>query len=144
MHMVLGICLYPNCENKWESIDAMIRLAVHVIYVSHVFLDEFEQLNLIRLLYRSRPWLNSSENGVIGALWKKEQCFSQEGGIKIYFIQSSCLQETVSLKQKIRDYCKLGKHSVHTTDNETETLELAATVLDPSAFARLYLKIKNE
>lgn len=126
---VYAMCLFPSCKDKWDDVDSMIRSEVNVYYDRTVALTGTGKLNFIRNLYRTEPWVGTIDDGFKGARWKMEQCFSKEGGIRVYIIVSDTLEKVVSLKRQIREYCQLENHSVHSTDVKATTFELASMTL---------------
>ena len=73
--------------------------------------------NFIKILYWNEPWCR---NG--GFISQSDNCFKdQNNDMEIYFISYKSLKSLKKIKQKIREYFKIGNYSIHTTDTQEES-----------------------
>lgn len=122
------ICLFPSSFEHWPQLDKLIKEKVGVFYQKEIYLTPLGKLNITINLYRSDPWLGNILNNYEGANYKMTNCFSQEGPLMVYLIAADSIEFVKKLKEDIRTICKIGNHSVHTTDSLIKTNELATIV----------------
>jgi len=129
------LCLFPSCQSLWDEIDVLIKKNRNVFYEKSIVLSDIGKLNFIINLYRNEPWLGSTENSYEGANYKMNECFKTGNEVKIYLLHNEKLEDVNKLKQEIRDLCKIGNHSVHSTDKRDTTFELATIAFNSNTIS---------
>lgn len=101
-----------------------------IIYKKEIKLNYLGAHNLLSEAYQDEPWLGSAKNNYPGIKHKLTKCFSSFGKIKIYIFQRESLNETLALKESVRKLFNIGKHALHITDTDEETLRISRLLLN--------------
>jgi len=112
--------LFPNKKNLSSQIYSKFK--DNIIYTLEIERGGYFDDNIIRLLYYHEDWVKGR------ATIKSENCFSQSPSnkrIKILFLKNFSNNDLVHIKKTIREYYKIGNHSVHTTDYTWENINLS-------------------
>lgn len=128
-------CLWPKCNNK-ELKEAAYNLIAHnfnVVYSKKVSLTNEGIYNLMIQVYKSHQWIGNVDNGFAGARNKADSCYHENGEVLSIIFESENLNEVLEVKNQIRDLFQLNNHSIHITDNQTETVELAKLLLNSNS-----------
>lgn len=88
-----------------------------ILYKNTVTLSEIGKHNFIIELYKNEKWLGNFKNDYMGAINKKNFCFSNNNDLKIIIFQSNNKETVFNLKQKLRHKSNLDKHSIHISDD---------------------------
>ncbi len=116
--------LFPICSFKWEYIENLIEKNLFVLEKKTIELNEKMKFELIYDLYQTEDWLGDSNNNWEGVYYKMNSCFKKEmNTVKLFYVLAS-EKEVKQMKEKIRDICKCGKHSIHSTDYEKQANQL--------------------
>lgn len=134
------IILFPNKTEHPNLIDKQ-----KIIYEKKItnYTQEFAY-NLIQILYFNEEWCY---NG--GFMRKAPRCFKQFGQpLRILFTEKYNETDLIEIKQKIRNFYKTGKDSVHTPDTQKETNNLLMLLNENSVNylnykSSLYIKFAN-
>lgn len=119
--------IWPASKRKYDSI---INNIPNIIYSKDIEFSSNGAINLTALIYQNEPWLGSASDGYPGAAMKVGECFpSYNGNVKFVFFQSNKTMVN-SIKENIRDIVKIGKSSIHITDDDHETLNLSQYILN--------------
>lgn len=77
-------------------------------------------------VYRMQAWVGSEDNQFAGAKDKALNCYSKGNRLDLFFFSSDLsLDDILNMKEQIRKLYPYGKHSVHITDNDEETKDIA-------------------
>lgn len=135
------MCLWPkgNKESKRSSIDNIIKENHKVIYKKSISLNYNGFRNLITQVYAAHDWVGSYQNHFVGARKKIDACYTDPGSITIFIFESEKFDSVLDLKQQIREIINVGKHSVHITDNQFETVQIANLLLNENSVEFLNL-----
>lgn len=82
--------------------------------------------NLIVNIYAKENWLGNEQNNFHGAMSKAISCFAEQ---PLIFVVYDNRFTSANFKLNLREQLKLGKHSIHTTDNIEETKHILENVL---------------
>lgn len=128
---ILMACLWPQMGDGRHKDIAVeyLKSKYKVCYQTEATVSIKSLELLIPLVYASQPWVNSHSS----VLDKSINCFGRTNRtVRFVLMQTSLsLDETIEIKEYIRDIFKSGKHSVHITDNNKETRELSQIVFTP-------------
>lgn len=127
------LILFPSCFDKWEYIDNIIEKNLFVIDKKIIELNEKFKFNLIYDLYKGEEWIGDCNNNWEGIHYKKNNCFPNEIKTVKFFYVLSNERKIKTIKKQIRNFCKCGNHSIHSTDDEMIANELKTK----------YFKLKN-
>ncbi len=123
--------LWPASEDKHDKIKLLFNKTV---YEKDISLSSNGAQNLIRILYKNQEWSKINSKVISrGISIKTKHCFPKyKGAIKIVIFQADSIKEVQKVKENIRIFSGIGKHSIHTTDNKTETLDICNIILNPN------------
>lgn len=112
-----------------------------IVYKKTITLNEKASHFLIKECYKNETWIGAQENRFKGVLGKQKFCFpnSLKGNVRIYIFQNDNLENVLKIKDKVRSIFNIGKHSIHITDNNKETIELASYILNENSLDFLNL-----
>lgn len=106
--------LWPSSYKYHHVIEKDFK---KIIYIKRIKLTEVGKHNFIIELYKNEKWLGNYRDDFIGAINKKNLCFSNNKDLKIIIFQSTTKEEVDKLKYKLRKKASLGKNSVHISDD---------------------------
>ena len=139
-HNVRIFILFPirdkNFDEKTFSIiknygDIIIRKKFHVGSVLNGF-------NICRTLYRGAEWIGNIDNKYTGALWKAKNCFNNTDGIIELILFNPSKKEygipkhLKKIKEEIRKLYNIHFHSIHSSDNQFETINYSKIFFHPN------------
>ena len=132
--------LFPSVNDHTKGIN-LISEAGSIIYKKEIFISKREGKNLLRQLYLGQPWLswNSENKNFIN---KTKLCFPFAGKMSVILFDDYKVSELRSLKNKIREFYKIGNHSIHITDSTEETLNAAKILFNNNSINFLRNKRK--
>ena len=110
------IILFPHDRKLPKELSNEIEK--HIIYDIDISMNNYKNnftKNFIQLLYYSDDWCKAG-----GYKGKAEACFKNGNTLKLYFIEKQKLNMLVNLKERIRKYYNIGKHSIHIPDTQEE------------------------
>ena len=150
------ICLWPKAvkENCGEAVDKIIESKTNVVLKKSIRLTWNGLKILMQALYGHQDWVGNAANNYSGIDGKVNACYSDDD-TWFYCVEGGTLEETLKLKDEIRDVFNIGKHSVHITDTKEETLNALRLILNengvnfmnngnPKAINRQLINIKTE
>ncbi len=126
--------LWPIGIKKEHNIEKIIP---NIIYKKTIKLDHNGAHNLLSQIYYGEEWLGSIEDNFIGVDAKLVECFKNFDEFNIVAFQAKNLNEVLEIKEKIRNYFNVGKHSVHITDTKDEAVRVARVVFNENALHML-------
>lgn len=132
---VYAICLWPKSRNKSmrEKSEMMIAEACKIIYKKEIHLNYAGLRNLMVQIYYNHDWIGGIHNGFSGVEAKAKNCWEKSGSTVIYFVEGPELSKILSLKSQIRDLFNIENDSVHASDNNLETSQIADIVLNDNS-----------
>lgn len=114
------IIIFPTCLEHWDDIDEMINHNLNIINLKNLSLDDKSKFELILNLYDGESWLGNKDNNYDGLFYKLNSCFPNNcNSVKIYCVKAK-KNDLLKIKLEIRKACKVGNHSIHTTDTIEE------------------------
>lgn len=114
--------IWPSAEGKDNQINQIIK---NIVYEKRVTLNKNGAHNLLSQIYYGEDWIGSLEDNFKGSYGKLIECFKVLGPIRFIAFQSENIREVREIKDKIRSLFNIGKHSIHITDNHTESLRIS-------------------
>lgn len=137
-------CLWPKMGNDTQKQIALEHLKSDgVVFYSkkiHVSLSAFG--TFIAKVYQMQPWVGNKQNGFAGAKDKALNCYGKNKNVDfIFFCFNKSLHELLAIKGAIRGLYPYQKHSLHITDCDEETKDVAYYVLSKDGLEEwLYTK----
>lgn len=90
-------------------------------------IDKQEQFKLIYTLYQGESWIGNDSNNWEGIQYKMNSCFDSKIDFVKFFYVFSTENKVREIKQEVRNFCKLGNHSIHSVDDEVMSKKLKNT-----------------
>ncbi len=130
-----AICIWPRaCDSKTrKKTEDKIRNTCEIIYRKEVCLNAHGLRNLMIQIYREHDWMGSAASHFKGASSKSEACWKKDSTTVFYFVLGPELSKIQKLKSEIRELFNMGNHSVHITDWQEETLQIAGVILNTNS-----------
>ncbi len=119
--------IWPSAEISDKLLDDIFD---KVIYKKKIELSFTGSNNIISEAYRGASWLAEKNTIKSGSNLKHSKCFESDRELRVIFFQSDSFDDVLSKKEKVRELCKIGKHSIHITDNYQESLDLSRVLLN--------------
>ncbi len=127
-------CLWPRMGAADEKEKAKELLYQFELPFYHRSYDvNLNSLTLfIAKVYRMQPWVGNEADHYVGAKDKALNCYKKGNKLDLYFFTSlKSLENILKVKDDIRQLYPYGKHSIHITDNDVETADIAFFSLTP-------------
>lgn len=121
------LVLFPVCFNNWKYIENIIKNNLIIIDEKQKKIDKQEQFKLIYTLYQGESWIGNDNNNWEGIQYKMNSCFDSKIDFVKFFYVFSTDNKVREIKQKVRNFCKLGNHSIHSVDDEVMSKKLKNT-----------------
>lgn len=127
----LVICLFPVCNSDLGDVINLISSNTNIFYKKDIKLNRQGAFNLMRELYLGESWAGNWSNDYDGYRAKANLCFpSEDFNMTSILVDVPDINTAVTLKEKIRNIFKVGKHSVHINDTHEQTVRLAKTLFN--------------
>lgn len=128
-----GVLIWPIAKSK--DFDPLHFLERHgkIIYAKQVKLDFTGLMQLIRVAYRDESWVGSAENDFQGTRNKARWCSKDGNNLTFIIIEPDDGVDMVAIKQFLREFYNLDKHSMHINDHASDTLELCELLLNENS-----------
>lgn len=134
------ICLWPRCSKDNKNIaQSYIQKKLKVLYTSNINLNYNGLKNFMIQIYRKFDWIGTYKDNHKGALNKVDNCYIENEDIQIIIVESNDVNEVLKTKNEIREMLKVENHSIHSTDNKEETIEMLELVLNKNSISALNL-----
>ena len=127
------ISLFPSHNRPIEDLLSTIKQGYNVIYDKRIKLSESGKLNYIHNLYYQESWIGTKSSNYPGVIEKSNYCFAKGDDLRVILIEEDNIDNLLYLKDKLRNVCKVGKHSVHINDTQEETWRIATSVFNQNS-----------
>ena len=121
------LVLFPACFDNWNFIENLIKDNLIVVDERQKELDKEEKFRLIYTLYQGESWIGDVGNNWEGIRYKMNSCVDSKINFVKFFYVFSEENKVREVKQEVRNFCKLGNHSIHSVDNEKVSKKLKKT-----------------
>lgn len=143
--------IWPRAGRYDTKLDDLIP---NIVYSKEIELNANGAHNLLSQIYYGEEWLGTKENNFKGVKNKQVECFKTYSPFRVVAFQADSLSEVISIKENIRDVFSVGKHSIHITDDQTESIRVARTIFNdngihflnyskPNKFMDTFIKINE-
>ena len=145
------ICLWPNCYEKWyKNIKEQLYSKLNVIYEKDISFSYNGFKNLMIQIYRNDDWVGNINNKYNGIYQKVDKCYDKNKTC-FFVVEEDDFNKIQEVKKDIRNEINLGNHSIHTTDNIDESINILNLILNNNSINMLeradlykYKKTYNE
>lgn len=122
--------VWPAAQGHDQEVENIIP---NIVYRKNVELTQNGAHNLLSQLYMGEEWFGNSENNFAGINSKMAECFRHKGPVRVVVFQAESLDESLIIKDKIREVFNIGKHSIHITDRKEEAIDLSRSVFNDNS-----------
>lgn len=122
--------LWPSIAGKEKEVEKFIP---RIVYKKELKLSINGAHNLLTQIYRGEDWTGNFEDGYAGIKGKMNECFRLNKPLTIIAFQANSLEDVVNIKSEVRSKFKLGKHSIHITDNFEESMDISRLVFNDNS-----------
>ena len=124
------ICLWPRGKNKENSeVEKIIQDNFNVIYKKDIEFTYDGLRNFMIQVYKNDNWTGNINNNYKGIDSKVSNCYSTDK-TSFYIIEEDDTNKISSIKNSIRKKIGIGNHSIHTSDNKNETIDILNMILN--------------
>lgn len=121
--------IWPSANKKINYLKSFSN----VIYEKKFKLNQNGAHNFLAQVYKEQKWIGSFENGYGGSYVKLSQSFKNFSPVHAIFFHHDSIEEVNKIKNDLRNKFKIKKSSIHITDNDNETLDLAKYILNKNS-----------
>jgi hypothetical protein len=127
---IYAVTIFPSANGFDDRIIEEIEKFGDITYRKDFFMNKANSTRLIDILYQGEAWLlhGGMEN-------KANLAFPDSGFVRVFFVETNDSSEMIKLKKVLRDFFRLGKHSLHINDTMDETLRIASHILNENTIS---------
>lgn len=134
--------LWPYCKHK--SSDLVHLFQGTLVYERELFLDFNGVNNLCALSYKDEPWSGGAVSAWVGMKNKSSKCFKAGKATRIILFEPKNEAHNLEIKNSIRSALDGSKHSIHSSDDYSQALDIADACLNPdSEFILNHISLKG-
>lgn len=128
-------CLWPSAlgKEKREKALKMINESHPIIYVKKIKMSFKAHDRLISQIYMNDVWVGNINNNFKGTKNKSVLCYEKKGYSSFILFEGINKEDTLDLKEEIREVFNKGKHSIHISDNTEESIYISNYVYNNSS-----------
>lgn len=125
-------CLWPSIidSEKRKLAIKLLSEEYPVIYIKKTNLSYVAFDRLVSQIYMNDYWVGSVENNFKGSSGKSLLCYNKRGYECYVLFEGKSKEDTLQLKDRIRDIFKIGKHSIHISDNTDDSIFISNYVFN--------------
>lgn len=127
---------FSNKKDKSRAIE-LIKNSCNIVYKSKIDLSFNAIRNLMIQIYGHMDWVGSVEDDFEYTYAKASDVYQINKPTEFILIEGSDLTNVTNLKSELRNIFDIGLNSVHSTDNPTETLQLANLIYNENSIHHL-------
>lgn len=116
-------CLWPRMGNGQvkQKVEDLIQERFDVLYVKECIVSLKSLIALVLKIYSNQDWIGGETDGYTGATDKAMNCFASNKRLRFVFFVGKSQDDVIMTKDEIRNRFPYGKHSIHISDNHSET-----------------------
>lgn len=119
-------CIWPVADrSKVEEAEELLKRLGAIVYSQDVYLTHEGMRNFMVQIYGTQSWVGSIEDKFEGVNAKVELCYNPKNPVRTYLIEVKDTDKVVPIKAKIRDIFGIDNHSIHISDTNQETIDMA-------------------
>lgn len=127
---VVCINIWPSAKNHDDELKMIINRYFRPVYKKIIQLNENGALYYLIQIYKEYSWAQNSRDGFSDVYRKLLPCFPDFSPIRIIFVEKNNDIDLIKVKDEMRALFSLDKHSLHITDNASETIDIGNIVLN--------------
>lgn len=121
-----------NKKDKSRALE-LIENSCNVVFTSKIDLPYNAIRNLMIQIYGHMNWVGSVEDDFEYTYAKASDVYQKNKPTEFILVEGSDLTKVTNLKSEIRNVFDIGLNSVHSTDNPSETLQLANLIYNENS-----------
>lgn len=121
MRYVINIWPAAADPGRIQTISGMLASCGTIIQQRAISLNYTGLRNYMVQIYRYEKWAGSSRNHYRGIPAKLNPCYREGRPVWMFELECGNLESLLRTKDRIREFCGIGKHSIHSSDNKEET-----------------------
>ncbi len=127
-------CIWPVADNeKIAEVTKLIKDVGEIVYEQDVYLTYQGMCNFMAQIYGHQAWTGSIDSHFEGVKAKVNCCYNKKNPVHTYLFEANNLDVVLELKNRIRGLFDLGNHSVHISDDDSETRMMTALLYNPNS-----------
>lgn len=132
-------CLWPISYNltKLNTIKEIISNYGKIIHIQEIELNYNGLKNFMSQIYKHQSWVGTYENNFSGVNSKAKACFLKSKPMRTIVFHAKCLEDVLEIKKQIRDLYQLQNHSIHISDNDEESRQMAQLLYNKNSLHHL-------
>lgn len=132
-------CVWPIADNREKRELALKEIGKNgvIVYTKEVELSYIGLRNFMMQIYDGQGWLGDYFNLHAGLQDKVDNCYKKKATTLAVFFECKSLDTVLKIKKAIREIYKLENHSVHISDNDKETRDMAELLLNKNSIQHL-------
>ena len=134
--LVLWPKSFSNKKDKSRALE-LIENSCNVVHKSQINLSFNAIRNLMIQIYGHMDWVGSVEDNFEYTYAKALDVYQKNKPTEFILVEGSDLTKVTNLKSEIRNVFDIGLNSVHSTDNPSETLQLANLIFNENSIHHL-------
>ena len=141
------INVWPSAKGHESEFETILNREFDVVYRKDFELNENGAFYYLAQIYKEYSWAQNNGNQFSGIYRKLLPCFPQFQPVRAIFAEVEDRERLIAIKEEMRTLFGIGKHSLHITDNEEETIQMGNIILSDNTILFLNhcqpLKFKN-
>jgi hypothetical protein len=136
--------VHSNIDPKFDgTIESSLTQVASVVYKKNLVPSLNMYINLQKINYleldelQKKSWTGTYKNGYRGLRAHAMTCMGP-WPIRFYFLRVFNPASLIDVKHSIREFLPNYSHSIHTTDNQTETFKVATSILHEESLVALF------
>lgn len=138
-------CIWPraNYDSYVKKINDIIQDRCKVICSKEVKLSYNGLRNFMIQIYGHQSWVKKEDN-FSGVVSKVDNCYEKDRSMIVYVLENDSFDEILALKQEVRKFVGLEKHSIHITDNQLESIQTLNLLFNKNSIYHLNISIPDK
>lgn len=128
-------CIWPAADKSHRNeVYDLIKQETSVIYEKEFDLNYNGYRNFMIQIYKDfTSWIGNYKNHYKGVYSQLDPCYKSGIPLKIFVVEAESMEKVINLKKKIRDIFNIGNFSIHSTDNQEETIKMLEILLNTNS-----------
>lgn len=122
---IFMVNIWPIVSHKKEDIKNRLKLFGDIIYEKGIPITYNGMFNYMHQIYSQDDWIGTIKNNFGGTYRKVEPCFSKGRPFYLIVFEKKSEKSIIDIKEDLRSFFNIGKHSLHINDTKEEAIEIA-------------------
>lgn len=131
-----AVCIWPKAyslDGGEKADDIVKNSTANILLHKNVTLGRPAMKNFLLQIYGHHYWVGSYKDKFKGTEKKVVDVYGGRGDMRVYFLAADSLDVIKKLKNDVRKAYGIGNHSIHITDDQAETIQLAKLMLNENS-----------